>query len=124
MVLIVELIATKLSLDLLDLFYSTSRRDGHEIQSGCLMLVFTGLANIGYIVATCICKEYPIWSNTFSVIGDFSDKKKIQPRLQPPARPNMSDPGPAPAPVKIQPRSIYTQGVNRQQCRINNVGAK
>ena len=38
------------------------------------MLVFTGLVNIGYIVATCICKENPIWSKTFSVIGDLSDK--------------------------------------------------
>ena len=54
------------------------------------MLVFTGLVNIGYIVATCICKENPIWSKTFSVIGDLSNKNK---KIQPPPRPNMNNPG-------------------------------
>ena len=49
-------------------------RDGHE----CLMFVFTGLVNIRYIVATCICKENSIWSKTFSAIGDLFDKKKFK----------------------------------------------
>ena len=50
------------------------------------MIVFTGLVNIGHIVATCICKEILIWSKNCLGIGDLSDKnQKIQPRLQSPA---------------------------------------
>ena len=41
------------------------------------MLVFTALLNIGYIVATRICKKNPIWSKTFSVIGDLSEENKF-----------------------------------------------
>ena len=63
------------------------------------MLVFTGLVNIGYIVATCICNENPIWSKTFSVIVDKT--KKILPR------PNMSDPGPGENPTLVDLNMHY-----------------
>ena len=60
--------------------------------------------NIGYIVATCICKENPIWSKTISAIADLSDKKI---NSTPVATPGPGQIWMTPAPVKIQLRLIY-----------------